>query len=845
MKPSSGAFEDPLLRDYMAHQSTARQLPLVGISIGRKLAGMFVQNELVVNQRDQAAIAFLVDRFGGEVIQPEPVPERPRGLESAKRRDVDRMPRMVTVKIKADDAPLDALSKLVERENPDLFRVSSRAGLGTLAVSLMLREKGLGGQLNLAGMTNNDFPDETASEVAGDPYQWPEYAGKSAITRAWALCQSLDNVRSLRTPIIIGILDTGFAPPPSVDFATSMQLNLVNEGAPVFGPSAVSANRWHGSRVTGVACAIVDNIVGAAGVAGLRVGPARVPVAMPFMFRTNMVVSEMYRCLQCCVAWGIDVLNISFGIPWPKILLPIDSEWDSNFQFAKDQGLIVVASAGNEASELPDYVIFPATRTPGVITVGALDGTSNAAHPNSNYGSSVDVWAPGTHIHTVETPGSAPFMEATSAAAPIVAGVAALLKSANPNLRPDDVKALLRDTASTDSPDWKSNRILNAYRAVLKCINFELPPGFLEEPNNSPATAKPMAATPYGYSVQGETVISRASDIDFHRFTTTEYSDIFISMNYVHLLSTVVMEVLPGDTLAFDNLVDERRQGVQMITLKQAPPGDYIVKIRSNAPNYYAMRVRIERKPLMLDLFEDNNTRDNAPQIRLRDRSDFHVLEPRVFYQGDYEATITTPSDVDWYHVTDIDPPVLTYADCKITKSDAPLDITLYGPNGNVLNTFAQVKHADIQLPEPECWIEVRCTKATRYSIFFGYVLNKSLLPAPHQKEHVEVVPDWWPDPPFVLREWEKWLQIVIDPSLQQHGELELRSDKRLQWDLLSPERLVLKSSAGLNGNRNRLNVRDLAPGKYLLRVSRDAHAAARFEANQQAVVKFGVGPAF
>ena len=85
----------------------------------------------------------------------------------------------------------------------------------------------------------------------------------------------------------------------------------------------------------------------------------------------------------------------------------------------------------------------------------------------------------------------------------------------------------------------------------------------------------------------------------------------------------------------------------------------------------------------------------------------------------------------------------------------------------------------------------------------------------------------------------------MVDPTLRQHGELEITSDRRLQWDLLTPERTVVKSSAGLNGTRSKLQVSDLAPGKYLLRVSRDAQSATRFEASQRAVVKFGVGPAF
>ena len=65
----------------------------------------------------------------------------------------------------------------------------------------------------------------------------------------------------------------------------------------------------------------------------------------------------------------------------------------------------MIAAAGNDGENLPTiFTILPATRTPGVITVGALDADGATARGDSNYGSSVDVWAPGTSIHTVADP---------------------------------------------------------------------------------------------------------------------------------------------------------------------------------------------------------------------------------------------------------------------------------------------------------------------------------------------------------------------------------------------------------------------------------------------------------
>jgi hypothetical protein len=849
-------FDSVLLESYMRRQSAGRRVPLGGIALGGRVEGMFVENEILVNARDTATLDFLVDRFGGQVAPVRPLPEPPGEMRHALRRNVDpdRLPHMVSVTIRGDDVPLDPVVQLAQRDDARGLQLSSNAAAGTLAASLLLRERNLGGGLDAAGVPTA-FPLLSAAEspAAGNPYTWAQYAGKSQVTRAWQLCQALDNVRSMRTPIFIGILDMGFDSTANVDFPI-LQFNLTNEGASALGP-APKGFAFHGSAVAGVAAAAVNNTQGAAGVAGIPVGAANQPVATPFLFRTNIVISEIYRCLNCCVWWGIDVLNMSIRLTWPKFFLPIHRDWDGNFQFAHDQGLIMVTAAGNDGEELPDFVTFPATRTPGVITVGALDTNAdptllyNVPRGDSNYGSSVDVWAPGTNLQTVPIPGSGPFstFNQTSAASPFVAGVAALLKSANPALRPPDIKQILRETASTDSPNPRSNRIVNAYQAVLRAINYALPPGASEEPNDNPAAAKVMTQpAPNTFRPLGETVMSNGFDVDYHRFTTTEYADITVTLTFVQPLSIVVMELIPdADIVALGSLAETRSPGMHQITLLQAAPGSYLVKVRSSMPNYYRLSVTTTPRPLAPDMFENNESQTEAAVIHLRKSRFGDLLGLHFFYQGTYEANIQSPTDVDWYHVDDIDALVLTYPVCQILNSDAPLEIRLHLPDGSVAPPFLNVRKVDITLPEPECWIEIRAARATRYVIHFGYMVNKAALPEPHQVPDIHVIPDWWPDPPFVLKEWEKWLQVVIDDDLRRHGVLEVESDKPVQWDLLAPDRTVLRSGMKTSGGAEKVDITDLAPGTYLLRIARDGRAAARFAPMQRADVRFSVGPAF
>ncbi len=853
---SCAAFESELLQSYMRHQSVGRSCPLAGIALGGKVEGMFVENEILVNARDTATLDFLVDRLGGEVVAAKPLPDRPREMHGAPRRDIDpaRLPQMVTVKIRGDDVPLDTVLKLAKRDEARDLQLSSNAAAGTLAASLLLRQQNLGGGLNVAGVSTG-FPLLNATEAsgAGDPYAWAQYAGKSQVARAWQLCQALDNVRSMRTPIFIAILDMGFDNAGSVDYPM-LQFNLTNEGASALG-AAPKGSAWHGTAVAGVAAAAVNNKLGAAGVAGIPVGAANQAVGLPFLFRTDIVISEIYRCLNCCVWWGIDVLNMSFRKTWPKLLLPIHRDWDSNFQFAHDQGLIMVTGAGNDGEELPDFVTFPATRTPGVITVGALDANTNPSldynvpRGDSNYGSSVDVWAPGTNLMTVPVPGSGSFstVNGTSAASPFVAGIAALLKSANPALRPDDIRQILRETAWTDSPNGRSNRIVNAYQAVLRALNFALPPGTFEEPNDNPATAKGMRQpTPTTFKPWGETTVSNGKDVDYHRFAITAYSDIVVTLAFVQPLSKVLIELIPdSDILALGSLTDSQKPGLQQITLLQAAPGNYLMKVRSSMPNYYQLTVTTTPRPLGPDIFETNDTKARAALIHLRKVNFADRLGLHTFYQGAYDANIQTPADVDWFHVVDIGALTLTQPVCQILNSDVPLDVRLYLPDGSLGNTFVNVRTVKIVLPAPQCWLEIRAAKATRYAINFGYILDKSKLPNPNQVPDLHVIPDWWPDPPFVLKDWEKWFEVVIDEGLRRHGSLELESDKPLQWDLLATDRTALRSGVKRNEAAATVDVRDLAPGKYWLRVGRDGHAAARFAPMSRGDVSFSIGPGF
>ena len=159
--------------------------------------------------------------------------------------------------------------------------------------------------------------------------------------------------------------------------------------------------------------------------------------------------------------------------------------------------MIIVCAAGNDDRELPDYDLRPATRTPGTVTVGALDG--DVAWGDSNFGSSVDIWAQGANVHVGPIPGI-PFVtrqSGTSGSAPIVAGAAAMLKFVDPTLRTPDVLRILKDTGWRGSPDPKVSVGLDAAAAVWAVLGRRLPDDF-GEPDGGPGAAKALIRQPDG-----------------------------------------------------------------------------------------------------------------------------------------------------------------------------------------------------------------------------------------------------------------------------------------------------------------------------------------------------------
>lgn len=234
---------------------------------------------------------------------------------------------------------------------------------------------------------------------------------------------------------------------------------------------------FHGTFVAGVAGAATNNSLGIAG-AGWHCRVMALKVGNP----AGISLESVTEAFQYVVAKHPAVLNMSFGTA--------DTAAREFFQELVDDAnaanVVCVAAAGNDGV---DVKTWPAACN-GVIAVGATE-ESNIRASFSNYGSWVDVAAPGSLIWSsicqnyvfddlsylfyvlfFGYDGENPYMygDGTSFASPLVAGVCGLIRSKMPSLTPAQVAARLVATGDAIPYDQPIGPRVNAYRALTQAV---------------------------------------------------------------------------------------------------------------------------------------------------------------------------------------------------------------------------------------------------------------------------------------------------------------------------------------------------------------------------------------
>lgn len=255
------------------------------------------------------------------------------------------------------------------------------------------------------------------------------------------------------------------------------------------GPDAL-----HGTHVAGIVAAIRNNGVGMDGVAGnVRIMSVR---TVPNGDERD---KDVANAIRYAVDNGASIINMSFG----KGQSPYKGAVDAAVRYARENDVLLVHAAGNDGKELTFGNNFPndlfikrgffgPKYADNWIEVGAMTAYNdeNLAASFSNWSNDkVDVFAPGQEIYATVPDNKYQNLQGTSMAAPMVAGLAAVLRSYFPDLTAKQVKEIIMESAvvpgqlvvtpgteDDKTPFMKlsvSGGVANTYNAVKMAIEIK------------------------------------------------------------------------------------------------------------------------------------------------------------------------------------------------------------------------------------------------------------------------------------------------------------------------------------------------------------------------------------
>ena len=197
----------------------------------------------------------------------------------------------------------------------------------------------------------------------------------------------------------------------------------------------------HGTHVAGIVGAESNNGTGVAGIAP-DTSLMAVKVFDGYEGGDGLIDSifqNVANGIRYAIELGARVINMSLGWLTSGISPVVVQAIKDAIAAARAAGAVIVASAGNKES---DVALYTPAALAGVITVAATTSSDVRAY-FSNYGEEVEVAAPGSSIYSTYLSGYA-YESGTSMAAPLVAGLAALILSQDPSSTDADVLRRLK-----------------------------------------------------------------------------------------------------------------------------------------------------------------------------------------------------------------------------------------------------------------------------------------------------------------------------------------------------------------------------------------------------------------
>jgi subtilisin family serine protease len=217
-----------------------------------------------------------------------------------------------------------------------------------------------------------------------------------------------------------------------------------------YGNNDVSApHNDHGTHVAGIVGAVAGNGLGMDGICrNVEL------MAVRMVPNGDEFDKDVANGIRYAVDNGAHIINMSFG----KAYSPQIEAVYQAIKYAEDKNVLLIHGAGNDAANIDKTANFPnpyysfqkePCKTWMEIGASSAKGDETLLGTFSNYGKKkLDLFAPGVAIYSAKPGDTYEFADGTSMASPVVAGVAALIKSYFPKISAAELKQLLLDSSN-------------------------------------------------------------------------------------------------------------------------------------------------------------------------------------------------------------------------------------------------------------------------------------------------------------------------------------------------------------------------------------------------------------
>ena len=343
--------------------------------------------------------------------------------------------------------------------------------------------------------------------------------------------------------VVVAVIDTGI----DIDHP-DLKDNILSYHSMIGGNG--NDDQGHGTHCAGLIAAAQNNI------GGVGVAPKAKLVSIKVLNSSGSgTTADIIRGVKLATEKKVDVISMSLGG------ICYSTPYQNAINAAVNKGIVVIAAAGNEGTDQKSY---PAAYN-NVISVGAVG--SNRTFTNfSNYGSWVDIAAPGKDIYSTTNDGAYGNKSGTSMACPIVAGVAALVIGNDTKLRDTNTKATVTKVTKV-LLDGAANNVEGAYSyhdsKICPLVDAEAAAYLVET-----GTLEMPTITFDGYQPDKKNVVDSRATFSFS--TSNPHAKIFFTVNGKAPTNKVGDRFYRGNSIRLNTSGKIKIQAVAMIGNKKS-----------------------------------------------------------------------------------------------------------------------------------------------------------------------------------------------------------------------------------------------------------------------------------